>query len=35
MAVIYREIHMGCAERQDGSWNMIVIPRVARVTMSA
>jgi len=26
MAVIYREIYVGCAERQDGSWNVIVIP---------
>lgn len=26
MALIYREIYVGCAEQHDGSWNVIVIP---------
>src|SRR5229473_3686335 len=26
MTLIYREIYVGCGERQDGRWNVIVIP---------
>jgi hypothetical protein len=26
MSLIYREIYVGCGERQDGRWNVIVIP---------
>jgi hypothetical protein len=26
MSLIYREIYVGCGERQDGRWNVVVIP---------